>query len=155
MSKTVYLRFEPVQLLENFPGSLQDTIIFNGFDTGILRYYEVHGTSFPSDRDYLEFTISQMTFSPQTLQNGTVAREGGSETYPLWMTRTVPDNFVIPTAPAADLRVTMKSVTPTLVANDGRLDFKFDLINSGNLDANSSHVGFYLSTDAKIDKSDT
>ena len=139
MAKLVYLRFQPVTLRENFPGGLQETIIYNGYDTGIFRYYEVFGNSSPGDKDYLEFTVSQMTFAAQdTAQQGTVNTETGTQPYQLWMTRSVADNFVIPTAPAPDLQVRLNAVSPTTVATDGKLDFDILVTNAGNAGSNSA-----------------
>lgn len=100
MARNVYFRLEYVGLYFNLPpgGSLTDTLRFNGFDTGVSRYYEVHGLPYGIDRDYIELAITSMTFSPQNLnlQGRITTHTGFVQTYNIWNVRSVPDDFVIP-----------------------------------------------------------
>lgn len=57
--------------------------------------------------------------------------------------------------PSPELRATMVSATPGTVADTGKVDFTFNLFNSGTVASSSSHVGLYLSNDATISTSDT
>jgi len=156
MPKTVYLRRQLVGLLENFPGSLADTIFFNGYNTGLTRYYEVDGNSSFNDDDYLEFTVAEMTFTPQNLSlTGTAATEVTTYPYPIWEARLVPDTFVIPAPPRPDLAVKVKSITPATVADNGTLTFNLDIKNIGNADSGDPKLALYLSTDSTITTSDT
>jgi Bacterial Ig domain len=103
MSQTVYIRQVFKQLLENYPGTLADDILFYNYHTTLLRYYEVDGTTGLFDKDYIEMTVTEMTFTPQnTQQLGTITTEKGQKTYQVWVAKTVPDNFVIPGPPLPD-----------------------------------------------------
>lgn len=158
MSKVVYFSYQAT-LLETLPAgsSLVDTIVYNGFDTGISAYYEVGGNSFVGDRDYVRLTITQMTFDrPANYgQLGSIQTETSTQTYPLWESRTVADSFTIPQPPLPDLRTALKLTSPSTVAKDGTLTFDMSLFNSGPANAGAFQVAFYLSKDAKIDASDT
>lgn len=154
MSKVVYFRLELVALREEQIGfNLSDTIVFNGYDTGELRYYEVHGAG-PIDRDYLEFRIPEMTFTPQNLAlQGVAPTETTSFTYPIWQARTVPDSFQIPGGnQIPDLQVTMNGLNDNTLPEDGDLTINYSIINAGNGGAGASKYGVYISNDATIDK---
>ena len=98
MTKTVYEHVTYVRTYE-LPDGLSQTafIVYNGFTTNYGKIWGVNGNSGPNDTDYIELTISEMTFTPQnTSATFTVSNEGFSRTFPVWRTQTVDDNFVIP-----------------------------------------------------------
>jgi Ca2+-binding RTX toxin-like protein len=102
MTKTVYEHIQYATTHELPNGlSLSATIVFNGFTTDFGKYFGIAGNSGPNDTDYLEMTITEMTFTPQnTSAMFTIFNEGiGSRTFPVWHAQTVPDNFVIPVGP--------------------------------------------------------
>src|SRR5262245_43751339 len=156
MSKIVYIHQVFKQLLENFPGSTADDIVFNNYHTGLQRYYEVGGTSTPTDKDYIEMNVTEMTFDTQnTNQFANAPTETGQWPYPVWVARRVDDNFTIPggeTKP--DLAVTLNPFVPNSVPQTGSLTFNYGYQNLTSANAPDSRVGFYASTDTTFDSSD-
>lgn len=158
MSKIVYFEYQGT-VINSLPAgaSLLDTIIYNGFDTGIEKYYPLGGTS-SNDPGFeaVEETITQMTFArpaiygtPQDIQS--ISTDYGTQTFPIWDARSVPDNFVIPSLP--DLTVKLNIVTPT-ISPTGNITINFTITNSGTESASTTKVGIYVSDDATIDTND-
>jgi hypothetical protein len=154
MAKTIYIRRQFVQLREDFPGSLADTIVYSGYNTGLTRYYEVSGTTGFNDKDYIEFAVAEITFTPQnTQQLGSITTETGFvHTYPIWEARSVPNDFALPGPP--DLTVKLNKVTPATITPTGTLGLDFTVKNAGTIAASTTRIGVYVSDDAIITTSD-
>lgn len=159
MSQLVYFRYVATYLASLPAGaSLTDDIIYNGFDTGILKYHQAGGTS-PTGggTGYIALSISSMTFAQPAVYGGagniqSISTPFGTETLPIWDARTVSDSFVIPTPP--DFTITLNSATAGILDPGGYVTINYTLTNVGGSTAGASTVGVYLSDDATITTSD-
>ena len=99
MTKTVYEHISYVRTYKLLNGLSQTaTIVFNGFTTNFGKIWGISGNSGPNDTDYVELTITEMTFNTPSNYGATftVQNEGFSRSFPIWWAQTVADNFVIP-----------------------------------------------------------